>query len=60
MMTEAQARDKWCQETAGENSCNCRASQCMAWRWTLNPSTEPKRAADMGGGRGYCGKAGQP
>ena len=32
--------------------CECKTTECMAWRWYDKPDTD--------GRRGYCGMAGKP
>ncbi|MDL2207148.1 hypothetical protein LJC09_03340 [Desulfovibrio sp. OttesenSCG-928-F20] len=33
--------------------CECKTTECMAWRWYDKPDCEGER-------RGYCGMAGKP
>lgn len=76
IMTEAEAKEKWCpfvrqmhaqfelsfnrMHPGGiAENCNCIASDCMAWRWYVDPlvrelvDNPPKRV-------GFCGLAGNP
>ncbi len=69
MMTEAEARKKWCPYavpfgTEGGNRAKdgalteptmCLASECMAWRWD-----EITALLGDGAGNGFCGMAGPP
>lgn len=70
LMTEEEAREKWCSQTIirrqefteargwENNAETCEASGCMAWRWA------PQRAQTTEGDEvpylGYCGLAGKP
>lgn len=68
MMTEAEAKTKWCPQVrfilwedkvistrAGFSEAgNCLASGCTAWRWCVDSS------ADDTDDYGYCGLAGKP
>jgi hypothetical protein len=63
MMTEEEAKTKWCPfmrtpHALGPTANRCIASECMAWRkWTPYYSTiEPY----VDEGKGYCGLAGKP
>jgi hypothetical protein len=58
MLTEEEAKNRWCPLTAGadpedERGRSCIASQCMAWRWVLDYSDGEPRQTD----KGYCGLA---
>jgi hypothetical protein len=63
ILTELEARGKWCHQTliAAPSSpsgsdfmpCACHGSACVAWRWYDDGSDEQPR-------RGYCGLAGKP
>lgn len=58
MYTEAEAKEKICQETRGSDYLAdkpCVASQCMAWR-----PTYPKQVDGQMVPTGYCGLAGEP
>ena len=61
MMTEAEAKTKWCPfvRIAGVRhpAAQCIASACMAWRWTMTPE---EAKGNVNGPRGYCGLAGVP
>ena len=73
MMTEAEAKKKWCPHiriTTGvidsmsiTNRCDtptmtdCIASECMAWRWMKGDFAKP---TEDRGALGYCGLAGKP
>jgi hypothetical protein len=74
MMTEAEAKKKWCPHiriTTGvhesmsiTNRCdtptmtNCIASECMAWRWANERGLRSDGASVPV--TGYCGLAGKP
>jgi hypothetical protein len=77
MMTEEEAQQKWCpqsrsQQHDGANRKDgasggigvCIASQCMAWRWAVEPKTRdewndryPNRSIRA---EGFCGLSGRP
>jgi hypothetical protein len=69
MLTEAEARDRWCHTPEFDK---CRASACMAWRWERPTGTEraaralaerfgePLEELPVTERRGYCGLAGVP
>ena len=70
MMTEKEARKRWCPK--GINDSRCIASGCMAWRWApqedwvgrINANRELSKmsigeAAEMTPREGYCGLAGK-
>jgi len=52
VMTEDEARKKWCPEAPEVDNNRCIGSGCMAWRWTNGNPT-------AGVGRGFCGRAGR-
>lgn len=56
MMTEKEAKAKWCCRSMGiDSSDKCIAAMCMAWRWA---SQSPPAADEYR--QGYCGFAGKP
>lgn len=65
MLTEEQAKDKWCPEGVFEFKSKqsatipigCIGSACMAWRWNDFGSVSSAGAAPANS-RGFCGKAG--
>lgn len=68
MMTEDEAKSKWCQErdeaTANLIGAHCMASDCMAWRWKNKPGGyvdyDDAKGRAAYNATGYCGKAGVP
>lgn len=54
MLTEEEAREKWCPQMieVGSEWVTCVASECMAWRWGVEAG-DPRKV-------GYCGLAGKP
>ena len=68
LVTEEQARKLWCPfamvgmsrampaKGGGEECTRCIASECMAWRWTVDDPMKRQGSADT---RGYCGLAGK-
>jgi hypothetical protein len=53
-MTEHEAINKTCHRSMGSDRLErCEASDCMAWRWVIEPSIK-----DMREPTGYCGLAG--
>ena len=66
MMTEEQAKTKWCcvGMTHESGQQRCIASACMAWKWAKHTKTRRAvyaEAEDIPGARlGGCGMAGRP
>ena len=79
LMTERQARSKWCphaRQSTNEfptynrseggkaiDSCNCVASDCMAWRWVRvrdDEGSEDGGAVILTQTYGFCGAFGKP
>ncbi len=56
LLTEDEARAKWCPMGDGAGADSCVASSCMAWRWHRRPKGHEKDWS----GLGYCGLAGKP
>ncbi len=74
MLTEEQARTKWCPFAQVEydkfpvnrlysepnpGACHCNASDCMAWRWFVE-TEQTEGSTSTVPERGYCGLAGRP
>lgn len=64
LLTEKEAGGKTCCAPAWNASGrhDCEASECMAWRWAVDPRGEPvmKKEGDEYRETGYCGLAGPP
>jgi hypothetical protein len=72
ILTEKEARGKLCHATMTPSPlrreedlfcpARCFASECMAWRWAVDPRGEPamKKEGDEYRETGYCGLAGEP
>lgn len=65
LTTEEDARKKLCPYMSANFLESCRASACMAWRWSPsltidNPNRIPGTGQTIKHERGYCGAAARP
>ena len=54
------ARTMWCPQATDEDTQNCIASRCMAWRWVETNIKDGEGTKVSGDTHGYCGLAGRP
>lgn len=68
LVTEKEAKEKWCQMTIGTALSKCLGPECMSWRWAeYTPNicekcgtVETERVDKPELRKGYCGIPGLP
>ena len=68
LLTEEEAKWKWCPQAHDGSDQRCVVSHCMAWRWDLPKEFEklkresenkPHKSPHQKGWKGFCGLAGR-
>lgn len=61
MITEDEAKEKWCPRAHNGADQPCIGTKCMAWRWVYETEQDPETFDEVRVfKKGFCGLAGYP